>query len=255
MSGVDLHVVRRPGDPDRPPLVFVHDIAHAAWCFEEHWLDAAADAGWPSLALTLRAHSGSQGTRAKATTGGYVDDVCQTLRTLPEPAIMVGHGYGAVVSRLAAIRHPTRGIVMVAPYAARGNLGLGLRHLRQRPIASVRAALGGPLPLRPDLFFHNLDLATAAGYVDRMDREPPIVQWELLRPRRPVGADVPVAIIASRDDALVPTELIPRADPFAPIDWLDGIGHDMMLDGGWEAALARVLAAATELTDASKAML
>ena len=41
-------------DEGLPPLLFVHGLGHGAWCWE-HWLDAAAAAGYPAYDGPARA--------------------------------------------------------------------------------------------------------------------------------------------------------------------------------------------------------
>ena len=38
------------------PLLFVHGTWHAAWCWDEHFLDFFADKGYRAVALSLRGH-------------------------------------------------------------------------------------------------------------------------------------------------------------------------------------------------------
>ena len=40
----------------RPPLLFLHGSAHAAWCWAEHFLPHFAAAGYDAYALSLRGH-------------------------------------------------------------------------------------------------------------------------------------------------------------------------------------------------------
>ena len=41
------------------PLLFVHGAWHAAWCWDEHFLDFFAGKGYRALALSLRGHGNS----------------------------------------------------------------------------------------------------------------------------------------------------------------------------------------------------
>src|SRR5664280_9489 len=41
------------------PLLFVHGGCHAAWCWDEHFLDYFASHGFRAAAVSLRAHGGS----------------------------------------------------------------------------------------------------------------------------------------------------------------------------------------------------
>jgi Alpha/beta hydrolase family len=60
------------------PLLFVHGGEHAAWCWDEHFLDYFAAKGYRALALSLRGHgmsSNSKPPRA-CSIADYVQDVC-----------------------------------------------------------------------------------------------------------------------------------------------------------------------------------
>src|SRR5215813_5709991 len=41
------------------PLLFVHGGWHGAWCWDDHFLDFFADAGYRAVALSLRGHGAS----------------------------------------------------------------------------------------------------------------------------------------------------------------------------------------------------
>lgn len=230
---------------DRPPLLMVHGIAHAAWCFGENWLPAAADAGFPSYAVSLRGHGGSAGGRRLRQTviRDYVHDVLQTITELPAPPVLIGHSMGALVAQLVAERYPLRGLVLLAPaplHSAAGDLAM---IARDRPSDLVRAVFGQTLSMAPEVLFTGLDRATAQAYSERMGVESPLVQWELLLPRRlgPVGC--PVQVIGTPDDRLVRPEDVRRTAAAHGVDpvWFPGIGHDVMLDVGWDRVLQSVL--------------
>jgi pimeloyl-ACP methyl ester carboxylesterase len=59
------------------PLLFVHGAYHAAWCWDENFLDYFADKGFRALAVSLRGHG--QSTRCKplrsCSIADYVEDV------------------------------------------------------------------------------------------------------------------------------------------------------------------------------------
>jgi pimeloyl-ACP methyl ester carboxylesterase len=41
------------------PLLFVHGGWHGAWCWDDHFLDFFADAGYRAVAVSLRGHGTS----------------------------------------------------------------------------------------------------------------------------------------------------------------------------------------------------
>jgi hypothetical protein len=108
---------------------------------------------------------------------------------------------------------------------------------------------GGTLPLRPQDLFTGLEPSTAARYADRLGRESPWVQYQLLGPRRIGPTYGPVLVVGTRQDRIireVDVEATAAAYGTTPT-WLPAgptgrpIGHDVMLDAGWEVALDTVL--------------
>src|SRR5262249_58260398 len=57
-----------------PPVLFVPGFGHGAWVFAEHWLDHAAERGFPAHAMSLRGH-GESGSAPKAAIPADLPDV------------------------------------------------------------------------------------------------------------------------------------------------------------------------------------
>ena len=234
-----------------PPLLFVHGLAHGAWCFAEHWLPAAAERGFPAYAVSLRGHGGSGGGGRLGRTlmRDYVHDVMQTITELPQPPVLIGHSMGALVCQLVAERYPTPGLVLLTPVPLQGATRQLLAIARERPLDAARAVLGRTLPLRGADLFTGLDPATAARYVDRLGRESALVQYQLLAPRTIGPTYGPVLVVGSEGDRLIQRSDVERTAAAYGVrpTWLprrpDGrpIGHDVMLDAGWQQALDTVL--------------
>ena len=235
----------------RPPLLMVHGIAHAAWCFAENWLPAAAAAGFPSYAVSLRGHGGSAGGRRlrRTLTRDYVHDVMQTITELPEPPVLIGHSMGAIVAQLVAERYPLRGLVLLTPAPLHSAMGDLVAIARDRPADLGRAVLGQTLSMEPEVLFEGLDPATARSYSDRTSTESPLVQWELLLPQRVGPIRCPVLVIGTPQDRLVRVADVERTARSHGVDpvWFPGMGHDVMLDTGWDGVLDTVLDFAGDL--------
>ena len=242
----------QPAEPtDRPPLLMVHGLAHAAWCFGEHWVPAAAERGWPAYAVSLRGHGGSEGARKirRTLNRDYVHDVLQTIIELPEPPVLIGHSNGAVVAQMVAERYPLRGLVLLTPAPVHSGVGDLLAIARDRPVDALGATVGRTLSMEPDILFEGLDETTARGYSDRTGPESPLVQWELLLRRRVGPVRCPVLVLGTPGDRLVrPADVQRTADTYGvePV-WFPGMGHDVMLDTGWDRVLDTVLAFASDL--------
>lgn len=233
-----------------PPILFIHGLAHGAWCFAENWLPAAAAAGYPAYAVSLRGHGDSGGRKRIGRTlmRDYVHDVMQTITELPQPPVIVGHSMGALVAQLVAERYQPRGLALLTPAPLQGAAGIMSHLARTRPLDALKVVVGGTLPLRAGALFPGLDAPVAERYVDRLGRESPLVQYELLLPRKIGPVRAPVMVMGTPQDQVVDiraVDVTAAAYGVEPV-WIDGIGHDLMLDAGWERPLTLLLDWITE---------
>lgn len=229
----------------KPPLLFVHGLAHGAWCFAEHWLPAAAQAGYPAYALSLRGHGGSGGGRRLGRTlmRDYVHDVLQVITTMPQPPVLVGHSMGALIAQLVADRYRPHALALLTPAPLGGSGSILAALARDRPLDALGVVAGRTLPLRPRDLFTGLDRTTALRYADRLCRESPLVQYQLLVPRRIGPVRAPVLVMGAKADRIVPRRAVVDTAVAYGVEplWLDGIGHDLMLDRDWELPLEILL--------------
>ena len=238
-------VERQPtADDGRPALLFVHGLGHGAWCWE-HWQAAAAEAGYPAYAVSLRGHGTSSGRLRTALLRHYVDDVVATASALPGPAVLVGHSMGGLVVQQALARYAARAAVLVAPVPAHPAVASLAAIARRHPLDALRIVVGGSLPLRPDYLFHELEGPAAQAHADRCGGESAVVQYQLLmhRPARPPLGSPPVLVLASPDDRLVPVRGVPAtaARYGAELVEFPGMGHDLMLEARWREPLDTML--------------
>jgi pimeloyl-ACP methyl ester carboxylesterase len=241
-----LEVIERLPDQrtDRPPLLFVHGLGHGAWCWE-HWLDAAADAGFPAYAVSLRGHGESTGPLRTARLSQYVDDVVDTAESLPGRAVLIGHSLGGLVVQKALARYPAHAGVLVAPVPAHPAARSLLALARQHPVDALKVLAGASLPLRPEYLFEELDEAEARRHADRCGRESAVAQYQLLlhRPAQPPRGGAPVLVLATPEDKLVPIADVRRTATRygAELREFPGMGHDLMLDRRWREPLEAML--------------
>jgi pimeloyl-ACP methyl ester carboxylesterase len=232
---------------ERPPLLFVHGLAHGAWCWDEGWLTGAAERGWSAHAVSLRAHgaSGGRERRRRTRLSEYEHDLLQEAARLPRPPVVVAHSLGCVVAARVAARYPFAAVVLLAPVDVTQGLDLLAHTARRAPLHVARMTAGLPVQLTDADLFHGLDDASARAHLARLDPEPPLVQLQILL-RRPPGTPVgrpPVLVYGAEHDTLVPARGVERTARFygVPARWLPDIGHDVMLDEGSKRALETVL--------------
>jgi pimeloyl-ACP methyl ester carboxylesterase len=230
-------------DEGKPPVLFVPGFGHGAWVFAEHWLPHAASRGFPAHAVSPRGHGGS-GATPRAGLRAYAHDVVQVAAGLPRQAVLVGHGAGALVVTRALARYPARAAVLAAPVLG-GWATLGTA-LRRNPLGTLPALVGGRLRLNArQLFSRELPEAVAGDYAARIGAAGAVAQWQLLahrEPEPPVG-NPPVLVLGSPDDRIVPASALTgaaRRYGGAPL-LFPGMGHDMMLDVGWQEPIDAIL--------------
>jgi pimeloyl-ACP methyl ester carboxylesterase len=103
-----------------------------------------------------------------------------------------------------------------------------------------RLRLGGR-----QLFSGRLPTESAGRHLARLERPGAVAQWQLLAHRAaapPVGRP-PVLVLGSPDDRVVPRSSLDRIaarHAGAPL-LFPGMGHDLMLDEGWQEPIDAIL--------------
>jgi pimeloyl-ACP methyl ester carboxylesterase len=97
---------RRPGDPTRPPLVFLHGGGQTRHSWDRT-ADRMAAAGWETLTLDARGHGDSDWAGdGNYRIDAFVGDVVALLGTLGRPAVLIGASLGGITSLTVAGEHP-----------------------------------------------------------------------------------------------------------------------------------------------------
>jgi pimeloyl-ACP methyl ester carboxylesterase len=230
-------------DPAKPPLLFVHGAWHGAWCWQEHWMAAAAAQGWRTYAVSLRGHGGSDGPARfeLATLRHYQHDVLQAITQLPSPPVLIGHsmGGGVVQGVLERYRSAPAG-VLVASIPPRHGLGLASSLLRHDPRMLAQALSGRDVTPRPStLYGPAMDGVVAQQHLDHLGDEAWLATLQLGLPRRVPDVRAPLLVLGAECDRLVsPHAVIRTARTYGTRARIfRGMGHLMMLEPDWKAVL------------------
>ena len=194
---MELEIRSRTDDarPGRPPLLFVHGGFHAAWCWDEHYLDFFAERRWAAHALSLRGHGESDGRdRIRDwTLDDNAADVGQAVDEIGGSAILLGHSMGgAIGERCWATDERIAGLALLAGSPLRPAASVVAKMLLRRPLALLRGQLGrDPVRMReamsPIFFSPDLTASERDAYLERLDLESPRAMAELFS-RRPIHA-------------------------------------------------------------------
>lgn len=246
---------RTPRNLRRPtPLLFVHGAYVGAWCWDEHFLPWFADRGYRASALSLRGHGGSSGRERLnwLSLRDYVADLEEVVADLPRAPVLIGHSMGALVIQKYLERHSAPAVVLLAPVPPSGlmamNWWVGLT--RTELVHDLWLVQAGASQcasfqrLRDALFSRALPDAEAKRFLGQMQGESKRALWDMN------GWDLPVLprhlppslIMGAGNDALVPRfALVETARAFdCEPEWIDGMGHVMMLEPAWEQVAARL---------------
>jgi pimeloyl-ACP methyl ester carboxylesterase len=143
----DVALAVASGPPAGPPLLFLHGVTR-------RWQDFVTLLPPLALrrqvhALDFRGHGGSGRTPGQYRIADYARDAAAVLRTLPEPAVVLGHSLGALVAGVVAAEMPERVRAVVLEDPPGPSV---LRGLPQSPFAvmltAMRAFAGHTRPLK-----------------------------------------------------------------------------------------------------------
>jgi pimeloyl-ACP methyl ester carboxylesterase len=236
----------------KTPLLFIHGMWSGAWCWDEFFLPFFAEHGYQSTALSLRGHSGSEGKIRGNTVTDYVSDVEQVAKTFDAPPVVIGHSMGGFLTQKYLERNPAPAAVLLGSGPHYGLLPTAFRMMIQRPLLGLKAAAQWrmyPMVERPEdlrwvLFSKHLPEEQLLKYHAKLNDESFRVFVELLgsNPAHPKRIKTPMLILgAEEDNSITPSQVHATARAYGvKAEIFPNMGHDMMLENGWEFVAERI---------------
>jgi pimeloyl-ACP methyl ester carboxylesterase len=235
---------RAVGDPQEPPIVFVHGWASSGRAWDEQLNDLELAARHRLIAVDLRGHG-----RSDVPVSGYdrastwADDIAAVLAYAGRPAVLVGWSYGGLVITDYLRERGTAGVAGLVLAGALTELG------RDRPGGAVGSAWDGimraVLSEDPDeavpalaTLAKRMTVIPRSGqdvqrHIGEMLTVPPAVRKALFR--RDVDSadvlaavDVPTLVVHGTEDAVVSpgcAEYSAGKIPGALLRWFPSVGH------------------------------
>lgn len=237
------------------PLLFIHGAYAGAWCWQEHFLDYFADAGFDAYAVSLRGHGGSQGRESLHSYGilDYVEDVRRSAAGLDRPPVLIGHSMGGMVVQKYLERYSAPGAVLMASVPPSGLALSALRLMTTDPALFLQISLaqhGSPDAVdyrtaSRALFADSVPDSQLARYAGRFQQESHRAIWDMTvgnLPRTWRIEPPPLLVLGGGQDVLFPEHMVHRTARAygAEAEILPGMGHAMMLEPDWERVAARL---------------
>jgi pimeloyl-ACP methyl ester carboxylesterase len=237
------------------PLLFVHGGWHGAWCWDDHFLDFFADAGYRAVAISLRGHGTSPTPKPlhKVSIADYLEDVHSVADDLGGAPVLVGHSLGGFLVQRYLEEHTAPAAVLVGSVPPRGVLGLALRVWRRRPSMTMEAwsdrtllrFLATPALTREYLFCADTPEAVVESCRQRAGAESvrAAMTDPTLRRVRTRRVSTPMLVLGAVHDGFVSMRDVratARAYDTRP-EFFD-MGHNMMLEPGWADVAERIRA-------------
>jgi len=247
-------IAREPTEAARPtPLLFVHGAYAAAWCWEEHFLDFFAAAGYPSYAVSLSGHGTSRGRDRLDSFGidHYVDDLREVAAALQAAPVLVGHSMGGMVAQKYLEQASGAGLVLMCSVPPQGLWAAAMGMAFQRPglMRDLNRLLGGGQvaleTLREAMFAQTVAQEDLARWYRRMQPESHRAIWDMTLfnlPRLGRMELPPLLVLGAAHDHLIPAsqvEMTARSYGVTAEIFPD-MGHGLMLERDWRKVAARI---------------
>jgi pimeloyl-ACP methyl ester carboxylesterase len=229
------------------PLLFVHGGCHAAWCWDEHFLDFFAAHGFRAVAVSLRCHGGSAGSKPlqQCTISDYVDDVRSVADTLGCEPILIGHSMGGFVVQKFLEDRDAPAAVLMASVPPRGVLGSSMRIWFRHPWTAMRANIFGEsheifntVPLaREHLFSPSTpdDIVESCAARVEPDSLRAVFTNQLFGLPDTKRITTPMLVLGAMDDGMISNSQV-RATARAygtEAKLFSRMGHNMMVEADW----------------------
>lgn len=237
-----------------PPLLFVHGAFAGAWCWEAGWAPHLRERGWQVECVDLPGRIGMPDHDRLQAYGlaDFIDAVRAAVDRFERPPVVIGHSMGGCLAmHVGAIRR-LAGLVLIASVPPTGLASASATLAWRDPelwhevgrLQSLGEEGANYHVLKRAMFSEDVPEAAVQPYLGKFQNESRQVVAALQPPQtiNPYAFwGLPVKVLGGSRDLLIPpifhhwtAGLLGRT-----AEVLDGLGHGLMLEPGWELAVAR----------------
>jgi pimeloyl-ACP methyl ester carboxylesterase len=246
---------------NKPPVLMIHGAFCGPWSLQG-LREKFEAAGYAVTAPALRFHDGKRPPAALGTTSlaDYAADLEQQIRALKQAPILVGHSMGGLLAQMLAARLEISALVLLAPSAPWGVPPTTLFEIGAAQAMHLHPGYWNQVlePSRDVALAHSLDKLPRHMRDEVFSRFVPesgratfeIMNWGIdFRQGSVVDADAvtaPILFLTGSEDRLNPPSTVAKIAALykdrATAEVLDGMGHWLIGEPGWERLAMRALA-------------
>lgn len=247
-------------DKSKAPVVMIHGAFCGPWSLDglQRKFEAA---GYAVTVPCLRFHGDGRPPAALGTTGlkDYAADLAGGMSALKKPPVLVGHSMGGLLAQMLAARMDVAALILLAPSAPWGVPPTTLFEIGAAQAMHLQPGYWNHIlePNRDVALAHSLDCLPRERRGEIYDRFVPesgratfeIMNWGLDMNRasevRAENVTCPILCLTGSDDRINPPSTVARIAaryPNARAEVLDGMGHWLIGEPGWEKLAERALA-------------
>ena len=252
-----LEVIKeKPSTITQPnPILFIHGMWHAAWCWTEYFLPYFSQRGYLAYALSLRGHGKSEGNKQLrwSSLNDYVSDVAHVVNQMEKPPILVGHSMGGMIVQKYLETNKTPAAVFLASTPPKGVLATTTRTFFRHPLSVIKTSLTlsmSPIVSTAELaheafFSTDMQKETVMKYFLQLQDESFRAYIDMLVLNLPNIRQIesPVLVLGAKNDMMIsPKEIEATARAYnVKAEFFDHMAHDMMLEDRWHEVADRML--------------
>ncbi|MDW8419976.1 MAG: alpha/beta fold hydrolase [Chitinophagales bacterium] len=237
------------------PLLFVHGMAHAAWCWEWEFVPYFNRLGYDCYTMSLRGHGKSEGREHKRwyRIRDYLTDVEAVVASITPKPVLIGHSMGGFIIQKYVLKHQNLPAAITLASVPAGGMWRGsLKIAAHFPWAFLKGNLtmstapfsANTRIIRKIAFSPDADEALLENVKNHMEPESYMAYLDMLflDLHRPQKISIPLLFLyAARDFVVDYPGWKATADGFgAEQQVVPDVAHDMFLDTRWHMTAERI---------------
>ena len=247
---LEINHFKSPNKVHEHPILFVHGMAHAAWCWEWKFVPFFTEKGYDCYTISLRGHGMSEGKDKLRwhSISDYLEDLEFALNKIGDEPILIGHSMGGFIIQkyLLSGKKKIHAAILLSSVPANGMLKGSIKTARKFPLKFLKRNLTlstAPFSeteyaVKTLCFSDDIDPKILTETKAHLQSESYRAYLDMLflDLHKPEPTEVPALFLHAESDFVVDKEHLKKtAIAFGGMfDEMKGLAHDMMLDTKWE---------------------